>query len=164
VRGGDHADQIKADAAQEDSIVARRGGFQVALLPLTLEPRVDVDVLRGLRLCEEAGQDQGYRAHPIIMTQAAGKILAREWDRAALAIDFLDRNRMRLNGRLAPRPGGFRIHATEVYSNCPKYIQARSIDGERPATPTMPRASADLSVEQRDLIQKSDTFFIATVP
>ena len=83
---------------------------------------------------------------------------------AVLAIDFLDRNRMRLNGRLDPRPGGFRIRATEVYSNCPKYIQARSIDAERPAQPTMPRASTELSGGQRNLIHKADTFFIATVP
>lgn len=83
---------------------------------------------------------------------------------AVLAIDFRDRSRMRLNGRLDPRPGGFRIHATEVYSNCPKYIQARSIEGERPATSRVPRASVDLTDGQRDLIRKSDTFFIATVP
>lgn len=80
-----------------------------------------------------------------------------------LAIDFSRRFRMRLNGRLEARPGGFRIHAEQVYSNCPKYIQARSIAGEHP-TGTARIASAALSPSQQELLRTADTFFIATAP
>lgn len=83
---------------------------------------------------------------------------------AVLAIDFASRNRVRLNGRLEPRPGGFRIHATQVYGNCPKYIQARVIVEERPAVAASGRLGATLTEPQRNLIQGADTFFIATVP
>ena len=82
---------------------------------------------------------------------------------AILAIDFAARQRMRLNGPLEPRPGGFRIHAKEVYSNCPKYIQARVIEDERPARSTSTAATA-LNASQKTLIENADTFFIATVP
>ncbi|MBV8880686.1 MAG: pyridoxamine 5'-phosphate oxidase family protein [Planctomycetaceae bacterium] len=82
----------------------------------------------------------------------------------ALALDFAARSRLRLNGRLESRPGGFRIAAREVYGNCPKYIQAREIVGERPAVGAPLRRSAALLPDQRDLIARSDTLFIATVP
>lgn len=81
-----------------------------------------------------------------------------------LALDFDARERLRLNGRLEPRPGGVVVRATEVYSNCPKFIQRRSIEEERAEQPGRGRSSEALTPPQRDLISKADTFFIATVP
>jgi predicted pyridoxine 5'-phosphate oxidase superfamily flavin-nucleotide-binding protein len=80
-----------------------------------------------------------------------------------LAIDFARRFRMRLNGTLEARPGGFRIRAEQVYANCPKYIQSRSIVGEQPPG-TARIASALLSASQQEQLRRADTFFIATAP
>jgi predicted pyridoxine 5'-phosphate oxidase superfamily flavin-nucleotide-binding protein len=85
-------------------------------------------------------------------------------DAGLLALDFDARERLRLNGRLEPRPGGVTFHATEVYSNCPKFIQRRSIEDERAERPGRGQTSSSLTPAQRDLISESDTFFIATVP
>jgi predicted pyridoxine 5'-phosphate oxidase superfamily flavin-nucleotide-binding protein len=81
---------------------------------------------------------------------------------ALLALDFEARKRMRLNGSAEPRPGGFTLHAAEVYSNCPKYIQGRVLEEERPRRAPAPRSSDRLSPGQQALIDSSDTFFIAT--
>jgi predicted pyridoxine 5'-phosphate oxidase superfamily flavin-nucleotide-binding protein len=85
-------------------------------------------------------------------------------DAGLLALDFDARQRMRLNGRLDPRPGGLRLHTTEVYSNCPKFIQRRSIEAERAERPGRRQTLSALTPAQRDLIAKADTFFIATAP
>lgn len=79
-----------------------------------------------------------------------------------LTIQFETRRRMRLNGTAEPRPGGFRIHAAEVYSNCPKYIQRRILEGDRTGPAGRPVESAGLTPDQEAFIAKSDTFFIAT--
>jgi predicted pyridoxine 5'-phosphate oxidase superfamily flavin-nucleotide-binding protein len=81
-----------------------------------------------------------------------------------LAIDFRERIRLRVNGTLEPRNGGSRLRAREVYWNCAKYIQARSIEAEAPREPAPVRRSALLTPDQEDLIRNADTFFIATVP
>jgi uncharacterized protein len=81
-----------------------------------------------------------------------------------LSIDLATRKRMRLNGTAEPGPGGFRIHATEAYSNCPKYIQRRILEGEAPGPPGRAVASSGLAAEQEAFIAKSDTFCIATAP
>src|SRR5690349_11342607 len=52
-----------------------------------------------------------------------------------LAIDFNNRRRVRINGTAQRTDGILRIHAEQVFSNCPKYIQAR-IPGELSATGT----------------------------
>jgi hypothetical protein len=96
-----------------------------------------------------------------------------------LAIEFATRKRMRLNGVaevLSPGTGGrpgaglpFRVHAHQVYSNCPRYIQAREWtaipDGrasdEPGASPTLSRGRA-LTADQQRWIERADTFFIAT--
>lgn len=85
-------------------------------------------------------------------------------DAGILALDFDARERMRLNGRMEPRPGGVKLRATEVYSNCPKFIQRRSIEAERAGQPGPGQASSSLTASQHALIRAADTFFIATVP
>ncbi|MET9797260.1 pyridoxamine 5'-phosphate oxidase family protein [Nocardiopsis alba] len=83
----------------------------------------------------------------------------------ALAIEPGTRRRMRINGTTTPLTGGdtdgLRLETTQVFANCPKYIQRRS--------PVPSQAEADTTVEddrltdtQMDLVRRSDTFFIAT--
>jgi hypothetical protein len=84
-----------------------------------------------------------------------------------LAIELESRRRMRLNGQLTRRlpGGGFEVEASEVYSNCPKYIQKREIAGEWAAGapgPEAPRIGDRLSTEQRRWIERADTFFLAS--
>jgi len=82
-----------------------------------------------------------------------------------IVIEFATRRRMRLNGRAeAPSEGSIYIHANQVYSNCPKYIQAREWEKKAvhpSAAPSVKRAS-HLTEGQRRLIKEADTFFIAS--
>ena len=82
-----------------------------------------------------------------------------------LSMDFSTRRRMRLNGIVTEiRPGSFRIDAQEVFSNCPKYIQARKwVQNGMTDLPEKTTMTSDsLSVEQQDWISEADTFFIAS--
>lgn len=81
-----------------------------------------------------------------------------------LAVDFEHRQRMRVNGTAAPRPGGFTIHVNEAYSNCPKYIQRRVLEGALGAVPAPVLESPALTAGQQAFVAGSDTFFIATAP
>ena len=80
-----------------------------------------------------------------------------------LAIDFATRRRMRLNGTAVWHDDEFIIHANQVYANCPKYIQKRSLS-MRPLASDPPESSTTtaLSTEQVDWIATADTLFIAT--
>jgi predicted pyridoxine 5'-phosphate oxidase superfamily flavin-nucleotide-binding protein len=79
-----------------------------------------------------------------------------------LAIDFNNRRRVRINGTAERSDGILRIHAEQVYSNCPKYIQAR-IPGELSAVAaTTPVVAARLTPDQQEWISRADTFFIAS--
>ena len=81
-----------------------------------------------------------------------------------LAIEFATRRRMRLNGAGRLTPGGaIEVEAAQVYSNCPKYIQARAVE-PRPNAPR-PTAVSDagaLTEAQRHWVEAADTFFIAS--
>jgi predicted pyridoxine 5'-phosphate oxidase superfamily flavin-nucleotide-binding protein len=85
-----------------------------------------------------------------------------------LAIDLETRARLRLNGVARAVDGGFRVHAREVYWNCPKYIQVRAaaspsrLDSAEPAGDSALRRAGSLSPAQRAWIAVADTFFIAT--
>jgi Predicted flavin-nucleotide-binding protein structurally related to pyridoxine 5''-phosphate oxidase len=83
-----------------------------------------------------------------------------------LVVDFMTHRRLRVNGRGTFRADGeLHIDVEQVYSNCHKHIQTRSIDGD--ALPLSPedartqRARA-LSDGQRDWIRRADTFAIAS--
>lgn len=82
-----------------------------------------------------------------------------------IAPDLVARRRMRLNGRLERASDrAILIHADQVYSNCPKYIQRRSGDDESVRRiPELIRQAGSLTDEQRDWIRRADTFFIATL-
>ena len=77
--------------------------------------------------------------------------------------------RMRVNGIAARSGRSVVVRADQVFSNCPKYIQARTVDaGVPPAavcsweSPTAARGTGLLTRSQRELVSRADTFFLAT--
>jgi predicted pyridoxine 5'-phosphate oxidase superfamily flavin-nucleotide-binding protein len=80
------------------------------------------------------------------------------------------RRRMRVNGRAVPGERGLLLQPDQVYANCPKYIQTRTVEEadqaaaahrrERETSTPGSRALGD--VTQRALIGDADTFFLAT--
>jgi uncharacterized protein len=82
-----------------------------------------------------------------------------------LAVDLASRRRMRLNGQIeCLSDGSFAIRAHQVYANCLKYIQARTLEiitkGVR--GPGSIRRGDRLTPEQQAWIARSDTLFIAS--
>ncbi|MEU7877414.1 pyridoxamine 5'-phosphate oxidase family protein [Microbispora bryophytorum] len=85
-----------------------------------------------------------------------------EHDIGMLAVEPWTRRRMRVNGR-ARRDGDHLIVRTEqVYSNCPKYLQKRTIVEDLEPGERTSRSGDRLSEAQREWIRAADTFFIAT--
>jgi predicted pyridoxine 5'-phosphate oxidase superfamily flavin-nucleotide-binding protein len=84
---------------------------------------------------------------------------------AALGLIVLEpsmRKRMRLNGNARLEGSELLIHASQVYSNCPKYIQTRQVvEVEHGRIPTVQMGSALLE-GQRQMIERADTFFIGS--
>jgi predicted pyridoxine 5'-phosphate oxidase superfamily flavin-nucleotide-binding protein len=80
-----------------------------------------------------------------------------------LVIDLATRQRMRFNGRGLEAPEGIFLMVDQVYGNCPRYIQRRSLERGAPAAPAGPPVvSGALDEGQREWIRRSDTFFIAS--
>lgn len=87
---------------------------------------------------------------------------------ALLGIQLETRRRNRMNGTIVEiDDAGFAVQVGQSFGNCPKYIQARapvfvrapaSDAAPRPARPEGPR----LSPAATSLIERADTFFIAT--
>jgi uncharacterized protein len=81
-----------------------------------------------------------------------------------LAIELASRKRIRLNGRAEfDENEHIWFRTSEVWANCPKYIQSREIKTR--ATPEKPVSSSRhhaLTPEQTKWIEQADTFFIAT--
>lgn len=85
-----------------------------------------------------------------------------EHDIGMLAIEPWTRRRMRVNGR-ARRDGDHLVVRTEqVYANCPKYLQKRTITGDLEPGGRTARSGERLSAAQREWIGRADTFFVAT--
>jgi predicted pyridoxine 5'-phosphate oxidase superfamily flavin-nucleotide-binding protein len=82
-----------------------------------------------------------------------------------LAIDLATRRRMRVNGGLECGPDReIVIRVDQVYSNCPKYIQRRTVQPEEPGCAArLVRRTGFLTDNQRAWLRRADTFFIATV-
>jgi hypothetical protein len=80
-----------------------------------------------------------------------------------LAIEFATRKRMRVNGKGELRDNHVILYAEQVYSNCPKYIQAREweLPDITPQTSSATRSSA-LTMPQQAWIKQADTFFIGS--
>ena len=81
-----------------------------------------------------------------------------------LGIELETRRRNRMNGRVREvGPAGLAVEVLQSFGNCPKYIHVRQhgrASRDRPSS-RMPETRA-LSPEARALIERSDTFFIAT--
>ncbi|CAM3755047.1 pyridoxamine 5'-phosphate oxidase family protein [Nocardiopsis rhodophaea] len=80
-----------------------------------------------------------------------------------IAVDQERRRRMRINGRAAPVGDGLCVRVDQVYANCPKYIQRRTIGDAAPAQEAGATThGSSLTVRQRRLVAAADTFFLAT--
>lgn len=80
-----------------------------------------------------------------------------------IAIEPQTRRRMRVNGQARPTGDGLRIHPDQVYSNCPKYISRRHIDGVAEPTHRPAVRHADVLDERlQQIVGRADTFFIGS--
>jgi hypothetical protein len=85
-----------------------------------------------------------------------------ERDIGMLAIEPASRRRMRINGRGWRDASGLRVRTEQVYANCPKYIQTRTLREHPQRSAMVASRSTELSDEQRRWIAAADTFFVAT--
>jgi ferredoxin-NADP reductase/predicted pyridoxine 5'-phosphate oxidase superfamily flavin-nucleotide-binding protein len=94
---------------------------------------------------------------------ALGGAFAAGDDVGLLGIELQSRRRNRVNGRIRVRdPGGLELAVEQSFGNCPQYIIERS--WRRVSTGPRPRAhrSVSLSRDGRRLVERADTFFVAT--
>src|SRR3954452_2911217 len=102
----------------------------------------------------------------IVLRPASGHVDIVREDVAAtgmiglLAIDFATKRRMRANGRAELRGDEIVVSTSEVYANCPQYIDAaaRPIDLAFVET----RRTASLTEAQQRMIASATAFFIAS--
>lgn len=80
-----------------------------------------------------------------------------------LVIEFATRKRMRVNGKGELCDNHVIVYAEQVYSNCPKYIQAREWEflDTTPQASIATRSSA-LTMPQQAWVKQADTFFIGS--
>jgi uncharacterized protein len=80
-----------------------------------------------------------------------------------LGIDLSNRRRNRANGRIISREGmRVRIAVEQSFGNCAKYIQTREIDHIAAHEPHPAESLVALNANDRALIERADTFFVAT--
>jgi predicted pyridoxine 5'-phosphate oxidase superfamily flavin-nucleotide-binding protein len=79
-----------------------------------------------------------------------------------LAVDLATRRRARFNGHSTAVGGGLRIDVDQAYSNCPKYIQRRTITGRAPTAAGAATAGTALDARQQAWVGTADTLFIGT--
>ncbi len=85
-----------------------------------------------------------------------------EHDIGMLAIEPWSRRRMRVNGRARRDGGRLNVRTEQVYSNCPKYLQKRTITEDLEPGERTSWSGNRLSEAQREWIRAADTFFVAT--
>jgi hypothetical protein len=80
-----------------------------------------------------------------------------------LVIDPMTRGRIRINGVGHQTPRGLELDVTEVFGNCPKYIQRR-LPIARVTVSSTPASNITrcLNAGQRRFVEAADTFFIAS--
>jgi predicted pyridoxine 5'-phosphate oxidase superfamily flavin-nucleotide-binding protein len=86
-----------------------------------------------------------------------------------LGIEFATRRRNRLNGEIlyAVDAKGFMVQVAQSFGNCPRYIQSRQIaaaltDTDQAYPPAASEHSSSLLSAHVEMIDKADTFFIAS--
>ncbi|HEY7161131.1 MAG TPA: pyridoxamine 5'-phosphate oxidase family protein, partial [Acidobacteriota bacterium] len=101
-------------------------------------------------------------AMPFIGDPFAENILVND-QIGMIAIEFATRRRVRINGTAKIDKDAILIHSEQVYSNCPKYIQARTWESQTGiSNHKSVQRSAEFSDQQQAWIQSADTFFIAS--
>jgi predicted pyridoxine 5'-phosphate oxidase superfamily flavin-nucleotide-binding protein len=80
----------------------------------------------------------------------------------ALGLEFHTRRRNRVNGKVTLGAGGFSIHVDQSFGNCPQYIQARQFHFRAPHWPADPLAVQAIDGDARTIVERADTFFIAS--
>lgn len=81
-----------------------------------------------------------------------------------LAIDFLGRRRLRVNGSATAAGDAIHLAVRESYPNCPKYIQRRHYSPVSPPEPIQEVSSGQrLTQEQMRLIYEADTLFVSSM-
>jgi predicted pyridoxine 5'-phosphate oxidase superfamily flavin-nucleotide-binding protein len=89
--------------------------------------------------------------------------LAAHAEAGIIVINLAARHRVRLNGTARAQPDGRIVLSTrQVYGNCPQYIQARAVIGDRAVSPAPARFGKRLDRRQQQSIGQADTLFIAT--
>lgn len=77
-----------------------------------------------------------------------------------LGLDFSNRRRNRANGVVRNVDGGsFTIDVRESFGNCPQHIRVRTVEVAPPAPVSVREFSG---LEERELIARAETFFVAT--
>lgn len=80
-----------------------------------------------------------------------------------IAVQPQTRRRMRVNGVAVPTGAGLLIQPDQVYSNCPKYISRRHVEGVVSAPDRDARHHGDaLDARTQQIIAAADTFFIGS--
>jgi predicted pyridoxine 5'-phosphate oxidase superfamily flavin-nucleotide-binding protein len=81
-----------------------------------------------------------------------------------IVVDYARRRRIRVNGVLVERSvEGLRVDVEQAFGNCPKYIRPRHLAVDAPrAEHRAATRSATLSVAQRELLARTETFFLGT--
>src|SRR5262245_44212392 len=101
-------------------------------------------------------------AMPAIEDPLAENILANA-QIGMVVIEFATRRRMRMNGTAKINNDVIHIQTEQVYSNCPKYIQARTWKSKIESNQqTSILHSTELSDYEQSWIQNADTFFIGS--
>lgn len=82
-----------------------------------------------------------------------------------LGIELHTRRRNRMSGHVS-RTGtdGFSIRVDQAFGNCPQYIQCRHLERVDPPQQAIPRVRAFRRLDEpaREMIRRSDTFFVAS--
>ncbi|HUA07394.1 MAG TPA: pyridoxamine 5'-phosphate oxidase family protein [Solirubrobacteraceae bacterium] len=98
------------------------------------------------------------RSDPLTQSLASGP--------AALGLLVLDpagRRRIRLNGVGRSTSTGLEVDVLEVFGNCPKYIQKRRLcESLNAVSDDVSTVGSSLNQEQRAVVERADTFFIAS--
>jgi len=113
-----------------------------------------------LRPLDENTLETGGYSHP---SDPLLPNLAAHAEAGMIVIHLAARHRVRLNGTAQAYPDGrIVLSARQVYGNCPQYIQARAVIGDREISSASARFSKGLDQPQRQSVEQADTLFIAT--
>ncbi len=178
-----HSGQLSVQRRAEVEASAR----QVARSILARIPPVGADFLSAQRMAVVGWKDVQDRvwasillAKPGFLRSVGGSVLHIDTSALApgdpigelssgssiglLAIDLDTRRRMVVGGTISTSQTGWDLIVDRVYSQCPKYIQAKgpAEPDVSPSTTPLARVGARLEENQRQWIGRADVFFLAS--